>query len=359
MGRMVTGAAKAMNSSVVRSSIGSVKMSTCAAKLAAAIADPFSEEAKGACFPLYPAPDSQKIAPFSRVEGAIGTAGVGFIAFNPSVANDVPSFYISGANFTGTRNTILSAASTLSTGVFAGTHNGPYGAAQLIRGSGAPESSLSGRVVAAGIRVFYTGTTLNQSGTITCLQHPTHGTLTGMTAGQAQSFTQSDVQPFTRKSCTLSVAPCAVQEAAYPTGYEASKTRLLYPFGADNVYHTTYEGDATFTSTATVDGNVVGLAAPIALIMVTGVAGSTFHIDYTIHLEYTGSTCAAVSTPNSVDVSSVYAILTAASQLGTRKMASPSSSNWKLLMDGVRSAMGSPVAVSSAGVIKRMSGLAL
>lgn len=359
IGRVASAASAVINSQVSRNVVGSVRMSGCAAKLAAAIADPFSEEARGACFPLYPAPDSQKISAFSRIEGAIGTQGVGFISFSPSVANDTPSYYVSGSTFSLARNTILTADSTYATGVTPGYHNGPYTAAQLVRNSGDPESALSGRVVAVGARLVYTGTTLNQSGTVTCLQHPTHGTLTGTTNAQLQGFAQSDIGPFTREPCTLIMAPAAVHEAAYPTGFEASNSRLLYPFGGDNAFHQTYEGNIVWNNFQTIDTVSVGLAAPIASIMVTGVAGSTFHVDLVLHLEYTGSTAAAVSTPNSVDVSSVYAILTAASQLSTRKMAHPGSSNWKLLMDGVRSAMGSPVMVSATGNIKALAKLAL
>lgn len=348
-----------MNSSAARNALGSVKMSACAAKLAAAIADPFSEEARGACFPLYPAPDSQKISAFSRVEGSIGTQGVGFISISPSTANNLPSYYVTGSTFALARNTILTADSTYATGVTPGYHNGPYTAEQLVRSSGDPESTLGGRIVAVGARLVYTGTTLNQSGIITCLQHPTHGTLTGATVAQVQGFAQAEIGPFTRKPCTLILAPAAVHEAAYPTGFEATNSRLCYPFGADNNFHQTYEGATTWQNLITVDTVTVGAAAPIATIMVTGIAGSTFHVDIIYHLEYTGSTAAAVSTPNSVDVSSVYAILTAASQLSTRKMAHPGASNWKLLMDGVKAAMGSPVAVSSAGVVKAMSRMLL
>lgn len=359
VGRVATIANAVVNSQASRAMVGSVKMSSCAAKLAAAIADPFSEEARGSCFPLYPAPDSQKISAFARIEGAIGTQGVGFISFTPSVANDLPSYFVSGSTFALGRNTILTADSTYATGVTPGYHNGPYSASQLVRNNGDPESTLSGRIVAVGARLVYTGTTLNQSGTITCLQHPTHGTLTGCTVSQLQGWAQSDIGPFTRKPCTLVIAPASVHEAAYPTGFEATNSRLCYPFGADNAYHQTYEGNTVWQNFQVVDTVSVGIAAPIAGIMVTGVAGSTFHVDLVQHLEYTGSTAASVSTPNSVDVSSVYAILTAAGQLSTRKMAHPTASNWKLLMDGVRAAMGSPVSLSATGLVRSVARMVL
>lgn len=360
-GAMVTAASRAMNSRNVRAAVGSIKMSSCAAKLAAAIADPFSEEARGACFPLYPAPDSHKPTPFSRVEGAIGTAGVGFIAINPSVANNVPSFYVTGATFTGSRTSILTAASTLATGVVSGTHNGPYAAESFIRTDAEPEPLISGRVVAVGVRVTYTGTVLNQSGLAVLLQHPTHGNLSGATSTQLQSFSESDICPFTRKPCTLALAPCGVNEAAYPGPTESTNVRTLYPWNPDGRFHSAYEapGAPAYANVVTIDSVAVSCAAPMAIIMLSGVAGSTFHVDIIYHMEYTGPLTAAASTPNSVDVSSVYAILTAAGQLSTRKMAHPGSSNWKLLMDGVRAAMGSPVSLSASGLVRSVARMVL
>lgn len=344
-----------VNSSAVKSALGTVTMSKCAAKLASAIADPFSEEARDACFPLYPAPDSQKVCAFTRFDGAIGTAGVGFVAINPSVSNDSQSHYYTDSTFTGTSLSILTAASTVDTGVVRGyTANIPYSTDQFLNVSNVQEPSLYGRVVSVGLRITYTGTTLNQSGMCTLLQHPVHGTLTGATTANLQSFGEADICPFTRKPCTLIIAPAAVAETGYPTALEASSTRYIYPFGTDTRFSTTFGGPTTYVDTIVRGGVAFNAGAPIAAIMVTGVPGMTFHVDMVVHLEYTGPGAASASTPNSVDVSSVYAILTAASQLSTRKMAHPNESNWKLLMDGVRAAMGSPVALSATGVMRSL-----
>lgn len=358
---MVTAASRVINSRLVRESIGTVRMSGCAAKLAAAIADPFSEEARGACFPLFPAPDSHKVTAFSRVEGAIGSGGWGFIAVNPSVANNAPSWYTTGPTFAGGRLNFYSANSTLVTGVTSGYHNGPYTAEQFIRNDAETEPAIAGRVVAVGIRLTYTGTTLNQSGLSVGLSHPTHGNLSGATSTQLQSFSEADICPFTRKPCTLALAPSNVGETGYPGPVETTNCRLLYPWGPDTRFHTAYEtpGAAAYTNAITVDTVTVLTAAPIAALIVNGVAGSTFHADIIYHLEYAGAAVASASTPNSVDVSSVYAILTAASQLSTRKMSHPGQSNWKLLMDGVRAAMGSPVGVSARGIAAGALGRAL
>lgn len=354
VGRIVSRVARqVVNSKPARELVGAVKMNKCAAKLASAIADPFSENARGACFPLYPAPDSHKVTAFSRVEGAIGTAGVGFIAINPSVANNLASYYVTSSAFTGTRAVILSANSTLTTGIVQGTHNGPYTAEQFIRNDNLAEPELAGRVVAVGVRVTYTGTSLNESGLCVSLCHPTHGNLSGVVSSSLQAYSQADICPFTRKPCTSIIAPSGINETSYPGPTESTNLRLLYPFGPDSRFHVAYEtpSGASYINTALVDGVTVSLGSPIHMVMVTGVAGSTFHVDIIYHLEYTGPDTASMSTPNSVDVSSVYAILTAASQLSTRKMADPNGSNWKLLMDGIRSAMGSPVSLTARGLI--------
>lgn len=335
----------------MRQATGSVTMSKCAGRLACAIADPFSEEARGACFPSYPAPDSHKPTPFARFDGVIGSAGMGFVAINPSVANDSHSYYYTTAGFGGSSAQILTANDTVVAGVTRGYHNGPYNTDQLLSVSNVQEPSLYGRVVAVGVRVTYTGTTLNQSGLCTLLQHPVHGTLSGATTANLQSFGETDICPFTRKPCTLIIHPSAVAETGYPTALEANSTRYVYPFGTDTRFATTFGGAVTYTDGITRGGVTFNAGAPIAVIMVTGVAGMSFHVDMVFHLEFAGSVASAAATPNSVDVSSVYAILTAASQLSTRKMAHPNESNWKLLMDGIRSAMGSPMVLTARGAV--------
>lgn len=345
---------RAVNSSTARSMVGNVSMSKCAAKLAAAIADPFSENARGACFPLFPAPDSHKVSAFSRVEGAIGLQGVGFIALNPCLANNLPSLYVTGASFNGTRASILSANNTTQTGIQTGAHNGPYDASQLVRSAGTAEPELSGRIVAVGVRLTYTGTTLNQSGLAVSLCHPTHGNLSGTISSDLQQYSQADICPFTRKPCTMILSPAGILEASYPQPTDSTNLRILYPYGPDPRFHSDYDNPTAvaYTNSADIEDDLnVQFGAPMALMMVTGVAGSTFHIDVIYHMEYTGSACASMSTTNSVDVSSVYAILTAAAQLSTRKMADPSGSNWKLLMDGIRAAMGSPIGVGARGIM--------
>lgn len=338
------------NSRPVRQAVGSVTMSKCAARLASAIANPFDEKSRGACFPTFPAPDSHKVTAVCRLDGAIGTNGVGFIAINPSTANDMPSFFYSGAAFTGTAATCLTATSVLATGVFTASHNGPYATSQLVKGANEAQTELVGRVVTAGIRATYTGTTLNQSGMWTGLQHPAHGNLSSASNSDLSSFNDVDYCVVSRKPCTLAITPAKVEETTYATN-ESTNYRILYPFGTDPRFHTTYDGTANFSYGQMRAGVAVYAGAPIALLVITGVAGATFHIDAVVHLEYVGSVCASAATPNSVDVSSVYAILTAASQLGARRMASPNDSNWKLLMDGIRAAMGSPIGLSARGVI--------
>jgi hypothetical protein len=346
-------ASKLINSKVVRDNLGTVRMSACAAKLASAIADPFSEEAKGACFPSYPAPNSHKVQAFTRFDGAIGTGGNGIIAINPCLANDQPSAYYSTAANAGSNIiSLLSANDTLSTGVTYATHNGPYTSDQLCFDGASPTPpELYGRVVAVGVRVTYTGTTFNEAGTIALLSNPVHDNMTGVSNAGLQGFAETNICPYTRKPCMLSVFPASIQESSYPTANEASNARLLYPYGTSTQFYNNTNRTTAFTNSVTINTTVVTLGAPVALIMINGTAGEPFHVDITYHLEYAGKGVASAATPNSVDVSSVHAILTAASQLSTRKMAHPGERPWKLLMDGIRSAMGSPVGLTARGIV--------
>lgn len=348
----LSNAAKLINSESVRNSLGTVRMSSCAAKLAAAIADPFSEEAKGACFPSFPAPDSHKVQAFTRFTGHIGTLGEGFIAFNPCLGRDAPSIWHSTAAYDSTNIAILSALNTYATGVSALGHNGPYTVDQLITTANPP--LISGRVVAVGARVTFTGTNLNESGTITLLSEPSHSNLTGLDLNGLQIFSEANICPFTKKPCSLSMFPASVAESEYPAhgASEISFTGAIYPYCRDTQFFLNSDRTASRTYVQAFGGTNVTLGAPMACIAVTGVPGQSFHVDVVYHLEYTGPGVAAAATPNSVDVSSVYAILTSAAQLSTRKMAHPNERPWKLLMDGIRSAMGSPVALTARGILR-------
>lgn len=346
-------AAKSVNSKAVRDNLGSVRMSACAAKLAAAVADPFSEEAKGACFPLYPAPDSHKIQALSRFDGVIGSEGVGYIAICPSLGRNTPcGFYTSTTSFNEVNVKILEANGLLNEGVAEIYHDGPYTAEQLVPPIG-ERPDVAGRVVAIGVRVTYTGTALNESGTTTLLMSPNHGNLSGYAGGGLQSFAQAEICPFTRRPCSLSIVPTSVEDGEYPVPGEVGNNRLIYPYSLDGTfYSTTARASATgFFLTKNINAQAINVSAPVGVIMVTGVPGNAFHVDMVHHLEYTGRATASVATPNSVDVSSVHAILTAAAQLTSRKMASPSDKPWKLLMDGIRAAMGSPVALTVRGIV--------
>lgn len=347
-------ASKLINSKVVRDNLGSIKMSSCAAKLAAAVADPFSEEAKGACFPVYPAPDSHKVTALSRFDGMIGSGGLGFIAINASLASDLPSgYYTEDPNFSYANVNILSADSTLNPGVARLYHDGPYTGSDLVSVGGARPTAM-GRVVAVGVRVTYTGTTLNESGTISLLAAPGHTNITGFNTGGIQGFSQTNICPFGRKPCTLSLVPTAMNDSEYHSVGEGNSIDLVYPWASDAAFYssTTRTTASTSVDVLTVGATTFNSAAPFGIIAVTGVAGNEFHADIVFHLEYTGKKVASVCTPNSVDVSSVQAILTAANQLSTRKMAHPNDKPWKLLMDGIRAAMGSPVALTVRGIVR-------
>lgn len=347
-------ASKLVNSQPVRDNLGTVRMSSCAAKLAAAIADPFSEEAKGACFPTYPAPDSHKVQAMSRFDGALGADGTGWIAINPCLANNQPSvYYTTTSSSTSSITKILSADSVLNTGISTAFHNGPYKAESLCFDGDLPSPpTVAGRVVAVGVRVTYTGTSFNEAGVISLLATPNHENVTGFSSAALQTYSQTNICPYTRKPCSLSIFPCAEKESQYPTPNEVSNTRLLYPFGDSNQFYLNTTRTTAATNSVLVNNTSVTLGAPIALISMSGTAGEPFHVDITYHLEYCGRGVSSVATPNSVDVSSVHAILTAASQLSTRKMAHPNEKPWKLLMDGIRSAMGSPVGLTVRGIMR-------
>jgi len=106
--------------------------------------DPFDTPA-GVCIPcdLFPLP-SQKVKTTFRGVGNLGTTGYGWVAVNPTLANDVASIQVTSTASVGGSSTVLSAYTNIGTGMFTML---PYAAADFSGGS------VQGRIVAVGIRV--------------------------------------------------------------------------------------------------------------------------------------------------------------------------------------------------------------
>lgn len=322
-------------------------MSACALKYAMSIARPFSVEALGACIPSIPAQDTHKVAGFVRGDGVIGTAGVGWIAITPCVANDVPTIFYSTAAYT-SASVIPLTLGVLNTGVATlAVNNLPY-ASQLLAVQAANDNQgLRGRVVSCGLSIQYTGTALNESGMVYLTRDPNHNNVlfapaatTPIGIGNLGSYAYTELCPFTREKCFVADFASRYDELNFSettSGASATQTTTLscYPYTSSTPSFPTSGGASSVYTVTTPNGNSVNVGSATVVVMVTGVAGQSFHFEYTVHSEFVGTLAQASLTPSDSDEKGAGEVMVAANQVGMRKVANPRASYWDLLYEGL------------------------
>lgn len=327
---------------------GLPSMSKCALKYALAISNPFSQESLGACIPSTPSQSTHKAAGFLRGDGAIGTSGVGFIIVSPACANDVPALMYSTAAYTSSVINVMASANNLNAGVATSfLSNLPYNSFQLTNQAINDLQSVRGRMVASGLTIQYTGTALNESGMVYLVRDPNHSnvafapnTTVGQSTSSIGSYQYTELCPFTREKCFISDFASKyddlnfIDEGSGAT-VNQSNTNACYPYSDSNPL---YPGAVVGFLYSVLSGSnaqvVTGSATMI--IMVTGVPGQTFHFEMSNHCEYVGPPCQASLTPNETDSEGTGSVLTAANQIAQRKVASPKSTYWELMYQGLQ-----------------------
>jgi len=319
-------------------------LSKCALKFALAIADPFHPAAKGACLPCFPSPLSQKATGYIRFNAVVGSSGFGFVQVCPCVANDIPvAFYSSSTSFGVTQVQALSATNTLSSGVatanMSNLPNGSSTIAQSVQGG----DTVEARIVSVGVRVSYVGTTLNESGTYSCLTAPAHENL-GLTAfsqSNLSSYSETCVTSITREVCELAAFPVSPMETQYGSATQVNQvTPLLYPYSNNDTVLST----PTYSYTS----NSFLLGASPMLITFTGVSGSSFLVEIIEHVEYAGLVPSAFSTPTDSDQRGFEIVTAAADRLPGLVMSYPKKPRLELLQEAISSVAQAlkPVAIS-------------
>lgn len=189
---------------------------------------------------MFPALPSQKVTSRNRGSVTIGTAGVGYILFRPTMINTGPAALISTAAFTGTVTDVVA------TGVVSVFPNLPF--------TGLSDATVQARFVAGGVRVRYTGTELERGGTIISLEHPSHLALENLSEAEISSYTKAVHQQVDREWHSVTWQPIR------PSELDAGTT--LHPGDSDPRY-------------------------PL-VIFVRGTAGSTYDFEMVQHVEYYG-----------------------------------------------------------------------
>ncbi len=295
---------------------GIVSLSKCALKLALAYADPWHPKARGVCIPDGQRPSTFKQPATQRITAFIGSSGLGFIALTPSLSNDAPNCYYTLSTFSSDRAVILSANNTLTTGVTRGYATSLRGFNDALIAT-ADADVISGRVVTVNAKVTYTGTVDKMGGMVYCFEDPDHLSVAGAGPTDVGSnFSSASLAPVTRKPCELTLLPKNSREVQFTGNGVTGTTSVVYPYSnGEGDMATAYKSTTTYTDT--VNGCVVGV--PVALILVNGSAGETFHVDVITHVEYCGVLVDQETTVNPVDKPGAEMVLGAAQRLNILK----------------------------------------
>lgn len=283
---------------------------------------------------------------------ALGTNGYGAILISPCVSNDIPSYLYTSTGYTGGAGSVLQPWSTFGTqgttnavlnaGWNFGYVNAPFSSPQLIVQNTTANNQIGatfGRVVSMGIRVQYTGTTMNESGMYTCYHDNSHASLAGYTLSQIQGFAEADVVAVTRKPCILSMFPVDDNEMAYPSlliQQGTAVTQMLYPYSRDSS-HWSLTANAPTGGSPVVNTHYT-MGCPIAAIVANGVPGSIIHVEVVTHLEYSGFMAGPAATTSEDDPIGAAHVRAAASRMVGAKLATPGKSNWSIMYEGLKMA---------------------
>lgn len=329
-----------------------VHLTECAAKFAAAIANPTSFQAQGACIPDMSARSSAKGMAFHRGTFQVGTQGIGFVTISPTIANDKAFIYHTTSAYTGSVSTELYAwegPNTLRTGVSdIVLSNLPLSTSDVYNADmeGNTQGELNQmRLVSVGVKVFYTGTELNAGGTYECYTTPDHSSVERLTPGELGGKLECN---FTRasesKTCTLSLHPVTTEECKYDRSERQAaqgggdwttvpaQVALLYPWSQSTALNTT---KAAGSSIATI-------------CVMHPVPGVTFHYEVYCHYEFQGPMAEGRLTNNTTDKDGLDHVINAACRMPAMRITQENQGltatqlMWKAL--GIVFAEGKPLA---------------
>lgn len=268
-------------------------MSECASKYFAAIAAPFSSEAMGVCMPYAPDRSSLKVHTYTRATSfRCDSNGNGAFFLAPTVVSDLSHLWVTNnaAAWTFpmpavTTNTAIAGWDQLAPG---GT---PFTRAVIDTGN------LEARVISVGIRITYTGTLVNLSGTISIYVDPDHGNVNNVNATARLSSSEAKFVRITDRPFEMGFGIVKAHERSYSSAIEAiSVTNGIAAYcpwsqGVDiNGNRAAATTSTLVNGAATVVGNITGAAS-----------GAPFTIEVIQHIEFVGASASYGLTPSHND----------------------------------------------------------
>lgn len=262
-------------------------LSRSTSKYLKAFLDPFSFDVKNVGSPRPGAIPSFKCTGFVRGIGFIGNAGVGYVWFAPTLANNTTALGVTTAGYT---HSITSPIASDGISTDPGGANSPQGVTMTNLPytwteltDATTKKVIEGRIVSSSLRVYYTGTQLNMSGQFYGYTDPDMMSVVGPNhvAAVAPTLGYSPAELGAKDACEISavgkndmrlvIVPPTENFLDYPN-LNSSTLRKTYPFSSN-----------------TASGISTGAAgAPCCVIMVTGVPGQSFYYEAITHAEFVG-----------------------------------------------------------------------
>jgi len=309
-------------------------LSSCAKKLMMAISDPFNPAAQGACGLVGNTQGSHKVTIYGSIP-SLGsfTNATAFVNVAPCICQDLPTFYVTGTTYNTLTNTICTATNTYATGITAQAIPLPYSASQVANGLSNGATSLQGRVLSMGVRVFYTGTELNMGGIFTSVHRTNHentsvvGGSTGSapTAGDIQNWSGTRNSRVTKEPVEVTIFPVCTAEQNYTSNVLDTNSELCYPFSRGETEINGFTN--TIGSVATgIPIAVIACAPPVGV-------GATLLVEYVMHVEYVGSVARASLTPSEADPVGHEIVMNAAARLGEAMRTKPGLNMGRVMRD--------------------------
>lgn len=225
-----------------------VMIERCTAEYASALVNPFGARQTMPCVPDYIALPSFKFQTKSRGVFSTGGLGVGFVSLNPwLMANSTPGnsagntsypIVATRSNFGGAAFDPSVAGGVFQTGVFGAGSNSTLAASFLT----APGRQL--RLVAAGLRISYTGSNFRNQGRVLLIKSQGNVTIpTGVDASYLLNDNMTSIVPISRKSEYVFYTPDSHDLVSYEpfdlydpnVGGTNRRSLLIYIDGGDSV----------------------------------------------------------------------------------------------------------------------------
>lgn len=225
-------------------------------KCVAAILDPFDPDAKGCALPSGSCTSSYRQSAVLRVDGVFGADGTAMVTVNPTVCSDVNCLWVTASGSTGNTSYTqqlngagVAAVTATAQGVTVNSSpltSTAYQASSLpfdavnILGSGSQSWSapqVRGRVVCAGLKITFTGATLQDGGLVYSLVEPTHDNLSGNTTASVMSrYTSTKIQRNAlRDTIDMRIFPVTRAQQEFSNAFD--DCNLLLNCGVGTVYN--------------------------------------------------------------------------------------------------------------------------